>query len=123
MKPNKQNFSVSLFNAFEGLYYFFKNERNGQIQLLILILTMSLGFYFCITQSEWLSVIVCFALVLSLEMINTAIEKLSDMVEPNLNPYIKIIKDVTAGAVFWASFICVIVGAVIFIPKIKQLLT
>ncbi len=123
MKPNKQNFSVSLFNAFEGLYYFFKNERNGQIQLLILLLTMSLGFYFCITRSEWLSVIVCFALVLSLEMINTAIEKLSDMVEPNLNPHIKIIKDVTAGAVFWASFICVIVGAVIFIPKIKQLLT
>ncbi len=122
MNLHKQNFFKAVVNAFEGLYIFFKNERNGQIQLSIALAIIIAGFYFCISNNEWLLILLCIAMVISLEMMNSTLEKLSDMVEPNFNPSIKTIKDMAAAAVLWAALISVIIGATIFFPKIKELL-
>jgi diacylglycerol kinase len=71
---------------------------------------------------EWLVIILFTALVISLEMFNSALEKLCDKVNPELDPQIKLIKDMAAGAVLWASLLSVVAGICIFIPKIIQIL-
>ena len=70
---------------------------------------------------EWLVVVLCITVVLTLEMINTAIEKLCDVVQPDYHPQIKIIKDIAAGAVLIAALGSIIIGAIIFVPKIIAL--
>ena len=70
---------------------------------------------------EWTILILCMILVLSLEMINSAIEKICDLIQPNQHPQIKIIKDVAAGAVLLASIGAAIIGAIILLPKLHIL--
>ena len=104
--------------AFYGLCLFFKMERNGKIQLSFAVLVTALGIALQINLHEWICVLLFIAAVLSLEMLNSAIEKLCDMVCADYNATIKIIKDVSAGAVLWTSLISVVVAAIIFLPKI-----
>ena len=120
---NKQTFLRSLGNALDGIQSFFKSERNGQKQLLIALLVMIAGFFFKISHLEWIAVLLCAALVISLEMINTALEKLSDLVEPNYNVVIKAVKDISAAAVLWSAIISLVIGGIIFIPRIISLLS
>ena len=117
----KQKYIHSLGNAFRGMFVFFSKERNGQIQLCIAILVLMAGMFFRLNPIEWIGILLCIAMVLSLEMLNTALEKLSDMVEPNYNLKIKAIKDIAAAAVLWTVMISVVIGAIIFIPKIMSL--
>jgi diacylglycerol kinase len=121
MEPNKQNFIAALKHAFSGLRLFFKQERNGQIHISIAAIVILASAYFDINSLEWIAILGCIALVLSLEMFNSALEKLSDMVEPNYHLTIKAIKDICAGSVLWSAIISVIIGAIIFVPKIKML--
>lgn len=111
-------FIQSLQFAIRGIITFFRNETNGQIQLVAAIIVVILGLVFKIDAMEWLVVVLCIIMVLTLEMINTALEKLCDVVHPGYHPQIKIIKDIAAGAVFIAALGSVIAGAVIFVPKI-----
>ena len=114
-------FIQSLQFAISGIITFFRNERNGQIQLVAAIIVVTLGLVFQIGAMEWLVVVLCITVVLTLEMINTAIEKLCDVVQPDYHPQIKIIKDIAAGAVLIAALGSVIAGAIIFVPKIFAL--
>lgn len=114
----KQQFSHSLYNAYTGLQYFFLHERNGQIQLAIATASISLGIWFSVSVTEWLAIIFCIGSVISLEIMNTALEKLSNMVHAQYHPTIKIIKDVAAGAVLFASLISIVIACIVFIPKI-----
>jgi len=118
---HKQTFFHSLRNAFDGLFSFFRTERNGQIQLAIALLVVIAGFFFKINSLEWVAILLCIAIVISLEMINSALEKLSDHVEPNYNPVIKAVKDISAAAVLWSVIVSVVIGFVIFIPRIIAL--
>ena len=79
---------------------------------------IALGFWMAISPTEWVAIIVCIAFVLAMEMINTAIEKLSDVVQQGFHPGIKKVKDIAAGAVLVAAMGSLFVGAVIFLPKI-----
>ena len=117
----KQSFIKSLGHAIDGLLVFFGKERNGQIQGTIAVMVVIAGFFLGLKPTEWIAILLCIAMVLSLEMINTALEKLSDMVEPNFNPLIKTIKDVAAAAVLWATIISVAIGLIVFLPKIIAL--
>lgn len=108
-------------NAFSGLYHFFCRERNGRIQLVITIIIIIASIMLNIYMMEWLIVLLCIIIVLSLEMLNSAIEKLCDITDSNYNPAIKLIKDVAAAAVLWASLISAVIGAVIFLPRIIYL--
>ena len=114
-------FIQSLQFAISGIITFFRNERNGQIQLVAAIIVVTLGLVFQIDTKEWLVVVLCILMVVTLEMINTALEQLCDVVQPDYHPQIKIIKDIAAGAVLIAALGSVIAGAIIFVPKIFAL--
>ncbi len=107
--------------AFNGLWLFLQNETNGKIQTAIALLVVVAGFIFKISSTEWMILLLFIGLVIALEMINSAIEKICDLVEPDQHPVIKIVKDLSAGAVLWISLISVIAGLTIFIPKLNQL--
>jgi diacylglycerol kinase len=103
--------------ALQGWRAFFGKETNGQIQLCVAIAVIIAGFIFQLNAFEWVIVLACVGLILALEMVNSAIEKLCDLVHPEKHPAIKFIKDVAAGAVLWASVVAVIIGLIIFLPK------
>lgn len=108
------NFIKGFVFAFSGLFLLIKTERNFQIHLIIFSIVLFFGYYFDITSLEWIIILIVSGLVFSLEAVNTAIEKLSDVVEPKLNEKIKIIKDVAAAAVLVASIFAAITGIIIF---------
>ncbi|MGB5237336.1 MAG: diacylglycerol kinase family protein [Flavobacteriaceae bacterium] len=104
--------------AFRGAFLLVKTESSIQIQVVIAALVTAAGFYFEITAIEWILQILAIALVLGVEGLNTAIEKMSDYTQPEFDDKIGFIKDVSAGAVMWVSMAAVIVGLIIYIPKI-----
>ncbi|MDE3234987.1 MAG: diacylglycerol kinase family protein [Bacteroidota bacterium] len=114
----RQSFGRALINAFAGLRYFFQNERNAKIQAIIAIVTLLVALILKISIAEWIAIFLCIASVLCLEMINSALEALCDAGYPTHNDFIKICKDIAAGAVLLASIISVVIGLLIFIPKI-----
>src|SRR5689334_7543787 len=111
-------FLRSFGHAGRGIKYCFATQLNFRVHLFVLALVIAAGFIFQVNTTEWLFIIGCAMLVLTLELINTAIEHLCDLVTKTIHPAIKIIKDVAAGAVLVAAIGSVITGAVIFIPKI-----
>ena len=117
----KTFFNAVLF-ALQGIRQFFSRDRNGQIQMVIGITAIILGFTVSLTPFQWLLVLFCIGLVISLEMINSAIERFCDLVTTEFHPGIKIIKDVAAGAVLVASITSLITGLIIFIPALVQFL-
>ncbi len=106
----------------EGIRYCLLTERNFKIQSSFALLTFLSGIFFHLKNYELLVILLCTAMVLCLELINTAIEKLADVVCPATHPAIKKIKDISAGAVFLAATTSCITGLVIFLPKIDHLL-
>jgi undecaprenol kinase len=98
-----------------------KNERNFKIHLVAIIIVTRAGFYFSISKVEWLIIILTMMFVTTLELINSAIEYLSNFVSPRFNENIKIIKDVSAGAVLLAAIGSVIIGLIIFVPYLITL--
>lgn len=108
--------------ALNGWRLFFKTEQNGQLQAAIALLAIIAGFVFQIGITEWMFLLLCIALVLGLEMINSVIEKLADHVHPQRHPQIKWVKDAAAGAVLVAAVISAIIGCLIFLPKILRLI-
>ena len=86
------------------------------------IMAIGLGFIVSISPYQWLLVLFCIGLVISLEMINSAVEILCDMVTTDFHPKIKIIKDVAAGAVLVASIASLVIGLFIFIPALTNFL-
>ena len=116
----RQTIGAAFANAFNGLVYFLRRDRNGQIEFGATILVISAAAVLHATTTEWLVILLCIGAVLGLEMINSAIEKLCDLVHKDYHPTIKIIKDVTAGAVLLACIISVVIACIIFLPKIGQ---
>lgn len=116
------NFLKAFVYAFNGLVVFFRHERNGKIQLFVSVLAITLSWWLKISVAEWITIIACIAAVLSLEMINSAIEKLCNLVHPTIHPAIKTIKDISAAAVLWVSIASTIIGCIIFLPKLLELL-
>lgn len=110
--------NVKFANA--GIRYFFQTERNGRIQAIVSCIILLVSWFFGINRFEWCLVIFCIAFVMSLEMVNTALERVCSMLSTEYNPMVKIIKDVAAGAVWWASIFCIIIGAIIFLPYLMK---
>ncbi len=104
--------------AFIGIITALKKEQNMKIHYLIMTLVIILGIIYHLSTFEWLICILCFGLVISMEMINTAIETTINLVTTKTEPLAKIAKDVSAGAVLVSAIISAIIGLIIFIPKI-----
>lgn len=107
--------------AWKGIKSVFRTEQNMKIHTAAAVLAIVGGFIFQLSGGEWIAVILCIGLVVSAEMINTAFETLVDVVSPNRDPIAGKIKDITAGAVLVAALISVIVGVIIFLPKLLHL--
>jgi len=108
----------SFVYAFEGVMYFIKHEAQALIHLIAIVAVIGAGYWFKISSMEWIAVVFAIGIVVSAEMLNTAIEKLTDMVSPQINEQAKIVKDLAAGAVLIASLTAFIIGLIIFLPKI-----
>lgn len=115
-------FLKSFLFALNGLRDAIRHEKNFRIQSAIALLVIISGFFFSISANQWMVILICIAMVLSFEIMNSAIEKLCDFVCPSINPTIKKIKDLSAGAVLLSAIISFIIGCIIFIPKIIMLL-
>lgn len=104
--------------ALRGALLLIRTEGSIQIQVAIVLLVTAAGFYFDISSLEWMMQIMAIGLVLGVEGVNTAVEKLSDFVQPEYDDKIGFIKDISAGAVMWVSVAATIVGLIIYFPKI-----
>jgi diacylglycerol kinase len=114
--------SESFKYAFDGLKLTTINEPNFRIQIVLAIASTFLGIALKISQTEWLILIIAIFMVLLLELINSSLEALVDLVSPDINEKAKVAKDTAAAAVLTASILSLIIGIVIFLPKILILL-
>ena len=104
--------------AFNGIISALKTEQNLLIELILGMIFVGLGLYFKISNLELCIIIVCIGILLSLELINTAIENIVDMTMPQVHPLAKLAKDTGAGAILIFSIITIIVVLIIMIPRI-----
>ena len=104
--------------AFDGIYTGIKEEQNMKIHITIMILVIIFGIMLKISKEEWIICIILFGLVISMELINTAIENTVDLITKEKNEQAKIAKDVAAGAVLVSAIASAIIGLIIFVPKI-----
>lgn len=104
--------------AAKGAFLLLRTESSIQLQFLLAVIVTIAGFYFEISRVEWMIQILAIGLVMGIEGLNTAIEKLSDFVQPEHDPKIGFIKDISAGAVMIAAVAASILGLIIYLPKI-----
>ena len=109
--------------GFDGLKVLFREEHNARIHLVVSILVVISGFVFDISTTEWLIVIILIGLVVAMEIINSAIENVCDLVSPQQNEYVRKAKDLSAAAVMLCALVSVVCGLIIFIPKIWNFLS
>ena len=108
----------SISFAVKGAIKLITTEHSVMVQFSIAILMTIAGFYFNITRTEWLFQILSIGLVMSIEGLNTAVEKVADFIHPNYHERIGFIKDIAAGAVLFAAFTAIAIGLIIYLPKI-----
>lgn len=101
-----------------GIYNLFRYENNARIHLMACILVIIAGIFFQISLVEWTLIAIQVGLVWAAEAFNTSIEKLADVVSADYHPVIKVVKDTAAAGVLILSVSAVIVGCIIFIPKL-----
>ncbi len=118
----KESFLVnrikSVAYAFKGAFILVSTEASIKVQFFIGIIMTFLGFYFEIDKTEWLIQIATIGLIMALEGVNTAIEEIADFVHPEYHKKIGLIKDISAGAVFIFAITAIIMGCIIYLPKI-----
>ncbi|QPC46921.1 diacylglycerol kinase family protein [Mangrovibacillus cuniculi] len=115
-RERKYSFKRSFGYAITGVWYGLKKERHMQFHIAATISVTILGLLTRITLAEWRTIWLSIGLVISLELVNTAIEKCVDLVTQEYHPIAKIAKDVAAGAVLVAATVSVLVGGSIFLP-------
>lgn len=108
--------------AWAGIVYAFTSQRNLKIHAFFACLAVVLGIALRIDAASWLAVVLCIALVMALEVLNTAVESVVDLVSPEWNELAKRAKDCAAGAVYLAAFGSLAVAGIVFIPRIIGLL-
>ena len=108
----------SIRYAFKGAYLLITTEASIKVQFFIGTLITIAGFYYHISAIEWMIQILTIATIMSIEGLNTAVEKIADFVHPNHHKKIGFIKDIAAGAVFITAIAAVVIGCIIYIPKI-----
>ena len=103
--------------AFQGALKLITTEHSIMVQFVLGILMTIAGFFFKITTTEWLFQTMAIGLIMSVEGLNTAVEKIADFIHPNYHKRIGFIKDIAAGAVFFAALTAIAIGLIIYLPK------
>ena len=112
---------ISFKYAINGIKTLFREEPNAKIHLFVTVCVLVAGIVLRISRGEWIAVILCIGLVIALESLNSAIENMADFVSPGKHEMIKKVKDLAAGAVLIGAVASVIVGMIVFLPKIIEL--
>ncbi len=121
-KWENKNFFEALKNAMNGVVYVVKNGKNIKIQIVIAILVFIAAIILKFTNVELaILVLICF-FIFALEFINTVIERLADLYTTEYNEKVKVIKDVAAGTVAIIAIASIIIGILLFIPKIIDII-
>lgn len=107
--------------AVKGAFKLVSTEHSIMVQFSIMLLMIFAGFYFHISRIEWMLQVLVFGLVLGIEGVNTAVEKIADFIHPEFHDRIGFIKDIAAGAVLFAATSALTVGALIYVPKLFNL--
>ncbi len=107
--------------AFNGIKLCIQDEQNMIIHFTVATLVIIFALIFKISKIEWIICLLLIGLVLMMELINTAIENICDLVTKDKNPYIKIAKDTAAGSVLVMSIVSAIIGLMIFVPKFIEM--
>ena len=122
VRKNK-SFFESLKHASNGLVTVFKEERNMKYHISLMIIVLVFSILFQLSKIEWLFILISIFLVLITETINTAFETIVDLVtDRKYHILAKKVKDMAAGAVLLSTILACLIGAIIFIPKIWQLI-
>lgn len=125
MKQPQESFLVNRMKgakyALKGAFILIRTEASIQAQFSIAVILTCAGFYFNISNSEWMFQILTIGLIMSVEGINTAVEEIADFIHPDFHHKIGLIKDIAAGAVFIAALAGLIIGVIIYVPKIIAL--
>lgn len=108
--------------AIRGIKIFFKTQHNAWLHIFATLIVIILGIYFSITLIEWALLVFAIGLVFVTEALNTAMEFDMDLTSPEFHPFARDTKDIAAGAVLISAITAVIIGGIIFIPKIIQFL-
>ena len=114
--PRRKTFGY----AFEGILTGIRKERNMRIHTAAMILVVFFGTVLGLSATEWCICLVLFGLVMALELVNTAVEAVVDLVTEERKPLAKIAKDTAAGAVLIAAIMAAVIGCIIFLPKILE---
>ena len=125
---NKKKFKIgdrlmSFKFAFNGIRIMFANEHNAWIHSAAALLVIIAGIILKISPTEWVAVSIAAGLVFTAEAINTSIEKLSDFVSPEKQISIKEVKDLASAGVLISAITALIIGLIVFVPKIISLIT
>jgi len=107
----------SIKYAVLGAYKLITTEHSVMVQSSLAVIMVIAGFYFHISREEWIMQILAFGLVLAIESLNTAVEKIADFIHPEFHSRIGFIKDIAAGAVMFAATAAIAVGLLIYVPK------
>jgi diacylglycerol kinase len=108
--------------AFNGIWHATATQLNFRVHIVAGLITILIGYYLNISDREWLWIVVCIGMVLAAELFNTAIEFLTDLVSPDYNKKAGLVKDMAAGAVLITAITALIIGLLIFVPKILALI-
>lgn len=104
-----------------GAYKLVTSEHSIIVQFCIGLAVTAAGFYFDISATEWMLQTLAIGMVMAIEGANTAVEKICDFIHPEFNPKIGFIKDIASGAVFFAAMAAIVIGAIIYYPKVALL--
>lgn len=118
----QQKFRSSFAHAFNGIAFALRTQRNMKLHLIATMLSSGLAYALSISHGEWLALTLCIGLVVVAETLNTAIEETVNLVTSEYNEHAKHAKDTAAGATLLASCTALVVGGVIFLPKILNII-
>ncbi len=116
----KNKWIKGFYNAVDGWKIFWKLEFHARVHLLAAIMVILAAFWLRVSAIEWVMLLIAIALVISLEMINTALEVLCDRVTDQPDPMIRDTKDLAAGAVLVGALFAALIGIIIFLPRFLE---
>lgn len=114
----KHKHTISFYHAAEGIWYAVRTQPNFAIHLFISLIVISAGWWFGLSEAEWLAIGLTISVGLVIEMINTAIEATVDLITSEINPLAKIAKDCASGAMLIYAIGATVVGILIFLPRL-----
>ena len=108
--------------ALNGLLLLLKNEHNSRIHILAAIIAIVMGIIMKLDHYEWSLLVIVIGAVFLTELLNSSIESLADLIDPEFNELIMRAKDYSAAAVLMSAIVAIVVGGLIFIPKFLDLI-